>query len=250
MKIDTKLPDKIFGIETGLITQFLPLVGIVLVIVSSIGLLFLPKIEAIQKNRATYLKTKKSVADMKEKYEYLASVDQDELKENFEFLQKSILPEKNAYILVGVVRKIADKHGYYLDSFSVSPGELTSEEEAPTSKTGVSKIPLSITLLGPQENYLQLIKGIENSLPILSLDNFEMKGAAGYAELSLKISANYIASKDVFKVENLTLSDLTLKESEMDLIRKLRTYEDNMTTDNSFVEGDYTKYERTDPFKQ
>jgi len=249
LKIDTKIPDKILGIESDLIMLFLPLLGVVLVVISSIGLFFMPKIEAIQLNRAKYVETVKKVKEMTEKYNYLASVDQDELKANFEYLSKSILPEKNSYLLVGVVRKIADKYGFYLDSFAVSPGELEGGDKV-VGKTGVSKIPVKITLLGPKENYLTLVKGLETSLPILTLDNFEMKGASGYAEIVLEISASYIADQNNYKVENLTLTDLTLKESEMDLITRLKGFEDNMSKENSFGEGSFQKYEREDPFKQ
>lgn len=49
-------------------------------------------------------------------------------------VSSALLPEKNAYFLVNVVRKIADKYGYMVDSFSVKLGDLelvTTEANTP-----------------------------------------------------------------------------------------------------------------------
>jgi len=196
MKLDTKMPETIFGIETRMINLFIPPLGLLLVILMSVGLLLMPKVEEINKNNALNKKLKSEVADLTAKYNYLATVDQEDLMTNADFINKSILPEKNAYLLVGTIRKIADKHGYYMDSFSVSPGELETEEaEGETIKGNVMKIPLSLNLMGPKENYMGLVEGIEKSLPILSLDEFEMNGKQGYVEIKSEIIGKLYSQK-------------------------------------------------------
>jgi len=252
MKLDTKMPETIFGIETRMINLFIPPLGLLLVILMSVGLLLMPKVEEINKNNALNKKLKGEVVDLTAKYNYLATVDQEELITNADFINKSILPEKNAYLLVGTIRKIADKHGYYMDSFSVSPGELeTEEKEEEVVKGNVMKIPLSLTLMGPKENYMGLVEGIEKSLPILSLDEFEMDGKQGYVEIKVKLSANYIPRKQVFKIENLSLADMTLSQAEMDVLTTLKDYEDNLTTEGLIQDdGQFVKYEFRNPFTQ
>ncbi len=252
MKLETKIPETIFGIETRMINLFIPPLGLLLVILMSVGLLLMPKVEEINQNRVLNKKLKSEVADLTEKYNYLATVDQGELMVNADFINKSILPEKNAYLLVGTIRKIADKNGYYMDSFSVSPGELeTEEEETEIAGGNVMKIPLTLNLMGPKENYMALVVGIEKSLPILSLDEFEMNGKQGYVEIKVKLSANYIPRKQVFKIENLSLEDMTLSQGEMEVLTTLKTYEDNLTTDSLIHEdGQFVKYEFRNPFTQ
>jgi Tfp pilus assembly protein PilO len=252
MKLETKIPETIFGIETRMISLFIPPLGLLLVVLMSVGLLLMPRVEEINKNNTLNKKLKGEVADLTAKYNYLANVNQEELMTNSDFINKSILPEKNAYLLVGTIRKIADKHGYYLDSFSVSPGELETEEgETEVVKGNVMKIPLTLNLMGSKDNYMDLVVGIEKSLPILSLDEFEMEGKLGYVEIRVKLSANYIPKKEVFKIENLSLTDMTLSQKEMDLLTTLKTFEDNLATDGLVQEGgEFVKYDFRDPFTQ
>lgn len=252
MKVDTKIPETIFGIETRMINLFLPPLGLLVIILMSVGLLLMPKIEEINKNNALNKKLKSEVADLTAKYNYLATVDQEELMSNSDFINKSILPERNAYLLVGTIRKIADKYGYYLDSFSVSPGELeTEEDKVETIKGNVMKIPLTLNLMGPKENYMSLVVGIEKSLPILSLDEFEMSGRQGYVEIKVKLSASYIPRKQAIKIENLSLADMTLTQNEMEVLKTLRGFEDNLATDGMIQkDGEFVKYEFRNPFTQ
>lgn len=251
MKIETKMPETIFGVETRLIGLFIPPLGLAVVILMSIGLLIMPKYEEITANNNRNRRLKTELSDLTAKYNYLTTVDQAEILANSEFINKSILPEKNAYLLVGTVRRIADKNGYYLDSFSVTPGELEVNEEEVVESGSVEKIPLTLTLMGPKERYMDLVEGIEKSMPILSLDEFEMQEKDGFVEIKVKLSANYIPQKKVFKIENLSLTDMTLSEKEMEVLTALKSFEDNLTTEGAInTAGEFVKYPSRDPFIQ
>jgi hypothetical protein len=179
------------------------------------------------------------------------SVDQGELKKDADYMVNALLPQKNSYLLVGMVGKIIGNYGYQIDSFLINPGEVAKKDDQPKI-SGVAKVPVSISIVGPADKYLDLIKGLESSLPVLSLDSFEMRNDSSAAKMTLTISANYIEADSTFDVNKLTLADLTLTKDESNLITKLSQFtmlgnaggiESGFNTSKSYV-----KYNRTDPF--
>ena len=109
------------------------------------------------------------------------------------------------------------------------------------------KIPVKLTLIGPKENYLALVKVLENSLPLMSIDEYEMSSSGGVATIDAGVSAYYLKSVSNLKIENLTLADLTLKQEESDLLSKIKEFK-MMSVEKIGESGTFVKYERTDPF--
>jgi Tfp pilus assembly protein PilO len=182
---------------------------------------------------------------------YLLSVDQNELKKNSDFIVNAMLPQKNSYLLVEAVRKIADSYGYQIDSFMISPGNVVQKDNRELVN-GVAQIPIKLAVIGPAETYLNFVKGLESSLPILSLDSFEMHNDGTVARMDLSISAYYAEDISTVDINKLTLADLTLTKDEADLITRLDQFTvlenanglgTQFSTSSSFV-----KYNRADPF--
>jgi hypothetical protein len=252
MKID--LPEKIFNLETSLLVLLAPILGLVLLIIVSINLVVMPKIGDYQGMVAklTELEGQKKITN--DKTVYLQSTDQLELKKQTARISSALLPEKNAYLLIGVVRKIADKYGFQIDSFMINPGKFSNnegQEASSTSKTGVAKIPISLTLMGSSSNYFNLINGLERSLPVLSIDSLELQSTGNVTKIDLKVSAYYLESSEKYDINKLTISDLTLKQEENDTINTLGEYTvmENMGDSDLKITGkEFKKYDRQDPF--
>jgi len=252
MKIEKlKLPEKIFGMEVALLVVWVPLLIMVLLVIVSVNLVLMPKIGdfGIMTDQIKSLEAQRQ--QLVAKRTYLLSVDQNELKKNSDFIINAMLPQKNSYLLVGVVRKVVDAWGYQVDSFMINPGEVAKKEDKP-SIDGVVSIPIRLTLIGPADRYLKLIKGLELSLPVMSLDSFDMKNDGSTVKMDLTISAYYIEDNSTFDVSKLTLADLTLTKDEADLITRLNQFtvlENSGGLEGEFSTGSaYVKYNRTDPF--
>lgn len=246
-----ELPDKIFGLESSLLKYFLLPAVLVLLVVMSYGLVLMPRIEEIGEMKAEAQKIKEQKANVIEKKNYLLTVDSEELEKNDEYLSNSVLRDRNSYFLVNVIRKIADKHLFMVDSFNISPGELSEDAEtvASRSKTGYLKIPVKINLLGPKSEYINLLLAMEKSMPILSIDKFDMKSKSDLVELDLMVSSYFIESRKVSQAIELNLTDLMLTSSELDLISRLNGFENYANMGKIDLEGkEYVEYERGNPF--
>lgn len=226
--MEIELPEKILGVETVVLKQFI--LPLVLLIIFSLILngVVAPKYRDIRKIIANNKKVTAETKKLTDKLNYLNSVPQDEIKNSEALLSGSMLYEKDAYFLVSVIRTIADKFGYVVSGFSISPGKIKSDPSGTVDKKKVAKIlPVTMVLLGPKASYLDLILELEKSLPILSLDKFDMKGKTTVAELNLIVSAHYFGSDASPEVKNLTLNDLKMDKKELDVIKTLDSFTNN-----------------------
>jgi Tfp pilus assembly protein PilO len=254
MKADLKMPNEIFGIETGLLK--LVVIPLVLVLVSMVVffIVVVPKIETIGTTNIGIADIEQKTNKIKEKSSYLMSIDQNEIKRNTDYLTAAIMHESNAYYLVNVVRSIADKYGYQVDSFSVSPGKINpNQTEAKSDKLTAMVLPVSLTIVGSSDKYLDLMLAIERSLPILSVNKFDMKNKGDSStEIDLQVSAYYVGDNVELNLANLSLADLTLSKEESGVVSKISGFEkiagiDNLlNTDGSAKK--FVKYDRTSPF--
>lgn len=241
------LPDKIFGLERSIFELWLQPFGMLLILIMSIGLVILPKISEISAKISKIKQTNQSITDTNQKRKYIETVDQNEIQSNATALAAGLLPEKNAYVLVKVVQDVASGVNYSVDDFSVSLGDIKNDTSSKKSTTNYEKIPVNVTLIGDPNRYLDLVKAIERSLPIMSIDNFEMSTDNEEARIKLNISAYYLKDISNIKLENLSLADLTPSNEEATLLNTIKDY----TTVEMNV-GDsgmtFTKYNRSDPF--
>ena len=246
------IPDKIFGIDVSMISSFLPLAGVIILAFLGINMIIIPKYNIYKEMEQNLVDIGTQNKNLLDKIGYIKSIDANELKKNSDFISSALLPQKNAYLLVDVVRKIADKYSFSVDSFSVSPGKLEKGEASALKVNEVPKIPIQVTLVGSKDNYLSLIKGLERSLPILSLNSFIMTSEAALVKLDLNISAFYLQDTKKYDIDKLTLADLTMEKAETELISSLNQYEVfKSSTDlegQAALKGEFKKYTRLDPF--
>lgn len=246
-----KAPEKIFGIDKGLIKLFLVPFSVIVVFLMSLGLVVIPKVESITANIAEINKINLQIKATNEKKNYLSSVDLEQLNNDAKYLDQAVLKEKKSYLLVGVIRKIADNFGFQIKSFSVSPGEIKDDSNKlkVSNKEVAVKMPVSVVLVGPNDKNLELIKALENSLPILFIDKFSSKTSDSVSELELVVSSYYLPDKNDYGSGNLSLNDLQLTGKESELLTRISQFG---TTDGGVVEDsgetEFKKYERSNPF--
>lgn len=247
-----KTPDKLFGLEKSLLKLFLVPFLVLFLFLVSLGLVILPKIGDIKNNFRTIDNLNKQIKLTNEKKNYLMTVDIEQLNQQAEILNKAVLREKKSYLLVGVIRKIADNFGFQIKSFLVNPGEI---KDLPTKTLKVSnketatRMPVNVTLIGPSDRNLDLIKALESSLPILFIDKFDSKTLSGISELEMTISSYYVPEKNDYISGNLTIKDLqlTMEESELlSTVSKFNAMDDGMNYDNGTSQ--FVEYSRVNPF--
>ena len=245
-----EIPDRILGIDSANVVIFIPLLVVMLAVIVCVNLVFVPSVDNLLATQSNINSLQKETQTILEKTRYLQSIDPAELQKNADSLSSALLPQKNAYILVEVVRRVIAKFGFQIDSFLINPGRVDSNSVKTTVNKGVLKIPIKVEISGPRSGYLELVKSIERTLPILSITSFKMTSAGSLAKLNLEISAFYLDDTVKFDMNKLTLSDLTLKKSETDLMNNLGNYEILEKGEDGLSKPtmEFKKYQPRDPF--
>ena len=99
MKVDMKLPDSIFGLETGLFKIFLLPLPFILGFLLSLKLVIIPKIDEINNTNRTIATKNSQINVITAKKNYLLSVDKEVLKRDQANLKSALLDKDKTYYL-------------------------------------------------------------------------------------------------------------------------------------------------------
>ena len=252
--MEITLPDKIFGIDSTLIKLFIQPIGVILFLVVLFNLAVFPKISDIGRIKSETSKINKDKQVIVDKIKYINSISQEELNKNASLLEGAMLYEKDSYYLVSVVRRIADKYNFIVEGFSLSPGKITKDDQAVAEVKGNKRVPVVLNLVGPKSSYLEFLLGLEKSLPILSISKMDMKGRGEVAEMDLEIGAYYIDNESNPEVKQLSLNDLQLDKTELEMLGNLSKFDNNRSALGSEQQKIATRsgviYGRENPFGQ
>jgi len=242
-----KLPDKIFGIDKSLLILFLPPISLFIIFFISLRLVLIPKANEIGTVNQEISKINTNTDKINGQIKYLTSVNQEELQNNAQYLDNAVLRNKKSYLLVGIIRQVANKFDYQVESFSLAPGEIKKEESSKTSLENMIKMPVSLVLSGPKNKSLDLILALEKTLPILFIDKYETTTNGDYSKLDLTVYSYYVSDEVNVDTNNIALSDLTLSKEESALVEKISTF--TKIEENSDIgTSEFQKYERENPF--
>lgn len=252
LKLD--LPDKIFGQETGLLMIFVPAVAVIILAILSFGWIISPRIDDYRATQDKITSTTQETKTLTEKIDYLKSIDLNQLNQDETLVNNALLPQKNSYLLVNIIRKLSESYNYTVDSFSVSMTGLkgSGQPAGTTTTNGFASVPVEVVLLGSADNYVDFVSALEQSLPLMSLTKFEMKKSGTSVELDLTISAYYSPEVNNVDISKLSLADLTLTNDEGNLVSKIgqfKTVENlNLVGGQLKLDQNFVQYNRTDPF--
>jgi len=249
MKESFKLPDKILGLEKSLLTLFLPPLILILIFFISLNFVLVPKINEIKIINKKISEINSKTDKVNEQIKYLNSIDQEELQKNADYLDNAVLKNKQSYLLVGIIREVANRFDYQVESFSLTPGELKDNEvKSKTSLGNMVKMPISLSLNGPKDKKLELISALERTLPILFIDKFETSTSGDIAKLNLMVSSYYLSDEINVDTSSVALSDLILSNEESALLDKISSF--TKIEENQFNIGttEFKQYQRENPF--
>ncbi len=249
MKLDLALPDSIFGFETSLFKIILLPLPLIIGFLISLSLVIIPKINEINDLNVSIASKNNETNLIVAKKNYLMSINKDQLKDDKANLQSALLDKNKTYYLVGVVRAIADNYGYQVKSFSISPGKLKSGSEVQiANKDVMMRIPISVVLVGSKDKQLDLVTALERSLPILTIDRFQIANDQSATELDLGITAYYMSVNQNSTASNLSLEELSLKKEEKDVLSRISEFTKVEASGEASSTGTYVMYQRPNPF--
>jgi len=246
-----KLPDKVFGINISFLKLFVAPVLVLLGFIISLNLIILPKFSDLSDLNDSIDEVNSQISLTDQKINYLASVDQDQIQNDVNYLDSAVVQEKNSYVLIGVIRNVADQYGFNITTFSISSLDLKSESKTlkVSDKDVATRLPLSLTLVGPDSMRVAMITALENTLPILFIDNLEVSSVNEVSTLDMTISSYYIAEQTDLVSGNLSLEDLIPTQEENDLLQTISSF-NKVDTTMTAVGGTsaFVEYQRENPF--
>jgi len=246
-KIKLNLPDKVFGVDTNLLVLWVvPGLMLMALLLTFLGVIR-SKISDISEIVKQVMEVRKTTQEVIEKRKYFMSIDQNELNASVSLLGSGVMPEKNSYLLIKIIQRISENSNYQVSDFSVSLGEV-KKQNVNQKEIGFEKVPVQLVLSGPREKYLELIEGLEKSLPVLSIDSFDMKTSGEVATIDIRVSAYFQPESNKINIESLGLAEMTLKSEEMALLSKIKEFKAFEAGNSGGTEGQFKSYERSDPF--
>jgi len=249
MKESFKLPDKIFGLEKLLLTLFLPPLGLIVFFLISLNFILIPKVSEIKNVNIKISEVNSKTDKVNEQIKYLSSIDSEELQKNADYLDNAVLKNRQSYLLVGIIREVANKFDYQIESFSLAPGELKDDEiKSKTSLRDMVKMPISLLLSGPKDKSLELILALEKTLPILFIDKFETSTGGNITNLDLTVSSYYLSDEINMDTSSVSLSDLILSKEESALVEKISSFTKIEENQSDVGTTEFRRYQRENPF--
>ncbi len=247
IKIDLKLPEKIFGLDRSFLALFLLPMGLLLLFLLSLRLILIPKIAEIKNVNLKIKTVTDNTSKINEQNKYLSSMNQEELQKNADYLNDAVLKDKKSYLLLGVIRSVANKFDYQIESFSLSPGEIKSDIKT-NELSDTTQLPLEVSMSGPKDKNLDLILALEKTLPILFIDKFEKRVSGDSVSMNLTVHSYYISGDINIDTKSITLSELTLSKEESALVEKISSF--TKIENNQFDVGtsEFQQYSRANPF--
>lgn len=245
--------EKIFGLDPRLLAFFWPVLIELGVLFLSMNLVILPKIEEIKELKQRKISKDAEIQAINDKKSYLSSIDEEELDQKIMIMNRSVLPTKDAYYLVNMVRKIVAEYGYEVVSFSIKPGKIEAKTQKETDKPATAgRIEVTMMMAGPGDKYVDLLSRLEGGFPIMSIENLEMSGLGGAnTQMAMNLVAFHqseIPKKDLTK---LNIVDLKLSKEETELFDKISGYQVLAEMGFKSLTGEtrpFLEYQREDPF--
>jgi Tfp pilus assembly protein PilO len=243
------MPDKLFGKDIGLLTLWALPVSVILVLMMAFGMYVMPRVDEIKSLITQNNEVSKQIKLLNDKRIYLLSLDQNELVTKSVLVENGVLSEKNTYLLIKIITKVVSDFGYSVGDYSVSLGDL-KEVDQTAVKFDYQKVPVDVVVKGPKLKFLDMVSGIEKSLPVLSVDSFNMTSVGDEATIKMSISAYYLPNWKQNKLEALSVSDLTPNKDEGDVLTKISGYKYYGAAGGELInEGDkFVSSDRVDPF--
>lgn len=249
MKETFKFPDKILGLEKSLLMLFLLPLGLIVFFFISLNFILIPKVDEIKNVNKKIDEINSKTDKVNEQIKYLISIDPEELQKNADYLDNAVLKNRESYFLVGIIREVANKFDYQIESFSLSPGELKDGElKSKTSLENMIKMPISLLLSGPKDKSLELVLALERTLPILFIDKFETSAGENITELNLTVSSYYLSDEINMDTSSVALSDLILSKEESALVEKISSFTKIEENQSSIGTTEFKQYQRENPF--
>lgn len=166
---------------------------------------------------------------LEEKLIDLQTLSEVDIGESSGILVEALPAQKDFYKSLGLLKKLASQNNIILNSFELSPGEISSAPA--TFQSPVSFMAIKFSFTSSFENFRSFLENLENSLPLTQIEliKFDLFSATSSAETSLEPWLGEMVVKTAFASLPKTLGTIQsplpkISSKDQELIEKLKTY--------------------------
>ena len=205
---------------------FIPLMVLIVIVFLTSKFLY-PKIIQITKLYQQLKKNEAQVENLEKKANLLENQKNDNLLTSFEKLKQILPEEKDVAGLLVSLESLKKDSNISFERFDLKPGLLATESAEALSLQQEFKF--QITLLGTYENLINFLTKLENTAPIVSIEQTQIAFQSGKEDVktNLQLKAYYFPLKEEqLKIESpLPALSSSLKQTHEQLLKfELFTY--------------------------
>ena len=198
-----------------------PFVFILFVIFSLSGIV-MPRVDVVTDSWQAVKETKKTVESLNTKLVFLRSLDEEELKDDYEFLLQVLPDDREPFYGLAVLEWLGARNGLMIERATFEPGEISTESALPKkTKKDYETMSYDLNVRGNLEELKGFLVELEKILPISSTDSLSLELRSGNmlgTNLSIEMYSALLPAK--IGRPGDPISDLD--ESEKKLLEKLR----------------------------
>ncbi len=187
-----------------------------------IFVVLLPKVNQI---RNLYLQTKEASARLGRltlKLSELEGIDEGALVQRKELALKAVPNNKSVMETVSSISNFVRESDLLITSFEVSPGEI-STQSASKKKEKLDRLRFAIDLEGQPDKVMVFIEKVENLLPLISLNTFNLNAYQNQSRLSLVIeSYSAVLPEGLGKIDSPLMK---VTDTDEEVLNKIKTFE-------------------------
>ncbi len=193
--------------------------------------LVIPKWKIISKMAKESKTVKEKRDEFVSKVQILSTIEEGELKNYYALASLAVPENKDVSLALFAFSEPARKNGFFLNELSFNLGQIEAineddSKQQETSSLDPEKIAANMSLVGSADRTDVLLADLEKGLPLMQVDKFEYTQVReGMANIDLSISFFYSSEKAAYRLEDLKIAELSLSDSEQDLLKNLAGFD-------------------------
>lgn len=169
-----------------------PAVVVVLIALSTIMILK-PKIDDLSQLRRGLSRQKKELTQLSQKVAVLEGYDQNELKTRANRALKVLPAEKDAPLLMAILRSSVNDYNLELGSLDIRVGEISTESAEPVTKDKpLPALQLQLDIAGSLNDFYDFLNNLELMAPIFEIDQIAMSRQGSSIGAKMELSSYYL----------------------------------------------------------
>ena len=210
----------------------------ILFVIFSLSDIVMPRVNVIADSWQEMQETKKTVESLNTKLVFLRSLDEKELKNNYDFLLQVLPEDREPFYSLAVLEWLGTRNGLTIERATFEPGEISTKSALPKgTKKDYDTMSYDLNVRGNLEELKGFLVELEKIVPVSSTDSLSLELRSGRV-LGTNLLIEMYSALLPAKIGRPSDPISDLDESEKKLLDKLRADLILPETNTNFLTSD------------